>query len=310
MSKQSFLYRTFILLVTLLGGILATFFLYYLLLLVQTGFQADLVSQRMATMNSDPGLMRLFQALQSVCIFIVPPFIVSRFLQTKPSDFLSLKRPPFPSILVGILSIPVMIPIINALVLWNQGLHLPVFMHDIEAWMRASEDSASAVTEQLLSGTRVQDLIINLVLVALMAGLGEELLFRGLLQRMVGEALTRKKTTALPVSDKAVHLSIWLVAFLFSAIHLQFYGFFPRLLLGAWFGYLLWWTGSIWVPVCAHVMNNALSTLVVFGENKGLLNTDPDLWGTGETWWLCLVSALFLFGFGLWFRFRSGRRGH
>jgi membrane protease YdiL (CAAX protease family) len=103
-----------------------------------------------------------------------------------------------------------------------------------------------------------------------------------------------------------MHVTIWTVAVLFSAIHLQFFGFVPRLLLGAWFGYLLWWTGSIWVPVLAHFTNNALSTLATYSLNKGLLSENPDGIGLGETWWLCLISIFLLTGCA--YSLKAGKR--
>jgi membrane protease YdiL (CAAX protease family) len=107
----------------------------------------------------------------------------------------------------------------------------------------------------MLAGTSWKDLVASLFIVALVAGTGEEFFFRGLLQRILITGWTKQpENGSLASCPKGViHAVIWIVAFLFSAIHLQFFGFFPRLLLGAWFGYLLWWTGSIWVPVAAHV---------------------------------------------------------
>ncbi|HMR19324.1 MAG TPA: CPBP family intramembrane metalloprotease, partial [Sphingobacterium sp.] len=64
------------------------------------------------------------------------------------------------------------------------------------------------------------------------------------------------------------HLAIWITAVVFSAIHFQFYGFFPRLLLGAFFGYMMAWTQNIWVPVVAHFINNASVTLLAFYFTK------------------------------------------
>jgi len=91
-------------------------------------------------------------------------------------------------------------------------------------------------------------------------------------------------------------VSIWTIAIVFSAIHMQFFGFFPRMIIGAWFGYLLWWTGSIWVPVLAHFTNNAISTVTVFEQNRGVLTDNPDRWGMDSTWWLSLISFVLIVG--------------
>jgi len=195
---------------------------------------------------------------------------------------------------MGMLSIVLMMPLLNAVVVWNAGLHLPASLHSIESWMRASEDSAQVVTDRLLAGTSVLDLGLNLLIIAVLAGVGEELFFRGLLLRIITDVSKSKRDFVL--KPWVMHVSIWTIAILFSVIHMQFFGFFPRLLIGAWFGYLLWWTGSIWVPVLAHFLNNALSTLMIFGQHKGVMTDAPDRWGLDQTWWLSILSALMVAG--------------
>ena len=61
-----------------------------------------------------------------------------------------------------------------------------------------------------------------------------------------------------------IHLSIWASAIIFSAIHFQFYGFIPRLLLGALFGYLYYWSGNLLIPMFAHFVNNAFGVIMIY----------------------------------------------
>jgi uncharacterized protein len=296
-TETSFFSRILWLLMFLMAGIMVTYLLFFACVAVLTAFNLAQLGNELARMGSNVVLMRLMQTIQSFCIFIVPPFLLCRQFKVKSSDFLQLGKPDLTSALLGIISIPVLIPLINGLVVWNGGLHLPESMQGMENWMRVHEDSAEKVTKIMLQGTTVLDLIINLVLIAGLAGLGEELFFRGLLQRIFIDGIKpRSENSPWNIPDWVVHVSIWMVAFLFSAIHLQFFGFFPRLLLGAWFGYLLWWTGSIWVPVLAHFTNNAISTLVAYTQNNGSLTENPDRLGLDQTWWLSVVSVLLLAG--------------
>lgn len=224
----------------------------------------------------------------SVC---AATFFLALLNKERPLSFLSLYRPQGGALLLGILSIVAAIPLINVLVSWNEGLHLPAGLENLEAWMRQSEAAATALTEKMLSGTTWLDLTLSLLIVAVLAGFGEELFFRGLLQQWLGRLMGQKHVATTGETPAWVkHVSIWVVAFVFSAIHLQFFGFFPRLLLGAWFGYLLWWSGSVWVPVAAHITNNALSALFLFAENKGWLTGDPDNLGLEASWWLSPLS--------------------
>ena len=121
-----------------------------------------------------------------------------------------------------------------------------------------------------------------MLIIALIPAFGEELLFRGLIQK------------GLFKSWGNIHLAIWLSAFLFSALHLQFLGFIPRFLIGGLLGYLFFWSGSIWLPILAHFVNNATAVLLSFMINKGVINKELEEIGTqaeqGPMLFICLLS--------------------
>lgn len=126
--------------------------------------------------------------------------------------------------------------------------------------MQAQEALAKQLTDQLLASDRIDILLANLLVVAVIAALTEELFFRGALQRILGKALSNP------------HAIIWTAAALFSAFHMQFYGFLPRMILGAYFGYLLLWSRSIWLPVFAHFINNATAVVVLSNSRLKEIN--------------------------------------
>ncbi|WP_297903057.1 CPBP family intramembrane glutamic endopeptidase [uncultured Parabacteroides sp.] len=146
-------------------------------------------------------------------------------------------------------------PTINLLGLLNKQMELPAFMSPIEEWMQAQENLAEQLTVRLLSSDNIGVILANLIVIAVTAGITEEFLFRGALQRVIG------KWSSNP------HTIIWVAAILFSAFHLQFYGFLPRMILGAYFGYLLYWSKSIWIPVFAHFINNAFA-VIAMSDNR------------------------------------------
>ncbi len=268
--------------IVLLAGMALGFVLLYLLaipllmLLHSCDWQTALFY-----MSSVSGL-RMVQSLQAVFVFVMPVFLMLRIFKTDASTYLSLKKTSVRHFCWALLSVFLMTPCMNAVVSWNESLHLPESMAGIEAWMRLQEAAAAAVTDKLLADTSLGGLLLNLIVMALLTGFAEELFFRGAIQRMLqGE------------SDKTPHVAIWVTAFLFSAIHLQFYGFFPRMLMGLWLGYLLVWSGSIWVPMAAHALNNAL---VVLGEYAVSRQWIPENFGenigTGPGWWLAVLSVL------------------
>ena len=103
----------------------------------------------------------------------------------------------------------------------------------IEKWMKDAEESAAEITKAFLDVKTIPGLVFNVFMIAFLPAVGEELLFRGIIQRIFTDM------------TKSHHWGIWISAILFSAMHFQFYGFVPRVLLGALFGYLLVWSGSI-----------------------------------------------------------------
>jgi membrane protease YdiL (CAAX protease family) len=116
-------------------------------------------------------------------------------------------------------------------------------------------------------------------MIAVLPAVGEELLFRGVIQKLFSK-ITRSH-----------HWGIWISAILFSALHLQFYGFIPRLLLGAMFGYLLVWSGSLWLPILAHFINNAAAVTALFMIDHGYLNPSIEEFGAGvDDWHIGLFS--------------------
>lgn len=234
----------------------------------------------MQLMTSVSGL-RLVQTLQAVLVFVLPVFLMLRLFKTDAADFLHLRKPSRKHLIWAVLSIILMMPFMNLIVAWNESLHLPESMAALETWLRQQEDAALQVTQKLTSDISLLGLILNLLIMALLTGFAEEVLFRGGIQGM----MTR--------TDKVPHVAIWLTAFLFSAIHMQFYGFIPRMLIGAWLGYLLVWSGSLWVPVAAHAMNNALVVLSEFAVAKAWLPEHfAENIGTGSAWGWAIPSAV------------------
>jgi hypothetical protein len=232
------------------------------------------------------GYLKFFQILQSIGMFILPPFVLAYALSDQPFDFLQLRRKPT-GILLGLVGALILVggPLIEWTSLLNQQLVLPSWMSSVESWMRASEDQANQLTEAFLTTRSFGGLMGNLFIVAVLPAIGEELLFRGLLQKLI------KKMTG------NAHSAIWITAVLFSALHLQFFGFLPRMLLGVLFGYLLEWTGTLWLPILAHFVNNAAGVIIFYFTGKGLEPEQPDaaLFNNSLFFWAIVSGAVIWF---------------
>lgn len=199
-------------------------------------------------------------ALQQILAFAVPAVACAWLFYKRPWQGLSLDRVPELRWIAAIVVVYVVsLPAMNYLVWLNEQMHLPGALSAVEVWMRQAEQNAKDVTNLILNAHSITDFLTALVVVGLLAGVGEEFLFRGGLLNFVR-------------SSWGMHASVWFVAFVFSAIHFQFYGFFPRLLLGAWLGYLLVWTGSLWIPIFAHVLNNSMVVLATYLSNNRVID--------------------------------------
>ncbi len=217
-------------------------------------------------------ILKFYQAIYSTGMFIIPPFIVAYFVNTKVSTYLLLdQKSHLSQYVLASLTIIVALPAINLLAEINSHLQLPEFLSGVEEWMRNSENQAEFVTKKFLQMDTPFDLLVNLILIAVIPALGEELLFRGVIQRIFSNM------------TKNVHWGIIITAFLFAALHMQFFGLLPRMAMGILFGYLLIWTKSLWVPILAHLINNGMAVCMSYYINKGKLPENLEKFGGNET---------------------------
>lgn len=199
--------------------------------------------------------LRILVLIQNSALFVLSSFLMAYWLWNEPFRVVfGLRIPHLSIIILGCLAILISSPMIDALNTFNQGLHLPESMRTIEQWMVDSEKEAEELTNRMLAISSWSELLMNLLVIAVLAGVGEELLFRGVLQRI----FTRWSNNG--------HVGVWLAAIIFSAIHLQFFGFLPRVVLGALLGYLYLWSRNLWVPIIAHTLNNSM--VIFFTPNE------------------------------------------
>ena len=230
------------------------------------------------------GLLTLL-TVQDLLAFIVPAIVAMAIFYRRPFHAMGLDRAPgWLSLVVIILFYIASLPAMNWLVSFNEAMSLPSWMGGLESWMREAEDAAAEATQRILDINSVGMLAASVFVVGFMAGLSEEMLFRGAMLRTMQD------------SRLGTHAVVWIVAILFSAFHMQFYGFIPRMVLGLWLGYLFVWTRNLWVPIIAHTLNN--STVVVFSylTNKGLVPEgfadNIGIPAEGALPWLAIVSFI------------------
>lgn len=218
--------------------------------------------------------------LQDIFLFILPVLLTVALVAVNPFRFLNFSgKLSMRNLLLTLGIVIVAIPAMNRLVAWNEGISLPESFSGLENLLRNSEDAAKASVQSLMGGSSVGDLIISILIMGCLTGFAEELFFRGGLQTLLVRLLRNP------------HVAVWSAAFIFSAVHLQFYGFVPRLFMGAFFGYLMWYGRSIWLPMAAHALNNSLVVLNNWLLQRGVTTVNADSIGVGDSA-LSYVSVL------------------
>ena len=238
--------------------VLIIFSAFVLVNLVISGYyilSGGISSSGMENLLEDRVLMLSLNSL-SIMIFISPYFYVKKL-----SNY-SIKIFPINStpIILVLLSTFLFMILNSGVIEWNKSINFPEFMNSFETWAFNKEKELEKITMFLVSFENNWEFLFGILSIALIPGICEEYLFRGVLQKN------------FYLISKNIHIAVWLSALFFSALHLQFYGFFPRMLLGVLFGYIYYWSGNILYPMIAHIFNNFFSLTIFYFSQKGLLN--------------------------------------
>ena len=206
------------------------------------------------------------QGISSIFAFLIGPIIyISRFERGGSGHYFKLASPLWPAILLTLFISQSFMFVNTPFIEWNLNLDFPDFMNSFEEFARSQEEYLREITDYVTNFDSISGLLLGLLVIAVIPGVGEELLFRGLIQRKI----TR-------LFNNNAHVGIWVAALLFGLFHFQFYGVVPRMLLGALFGYLYWWSGSLSLAVIAHFFNNGFTLIMVYLYQKGMIDFDME----------------------------------
>jgi len=203
----------------------------------------------------------IIQGITALVGFIIVPLLYLRYFEARKFASLHERKTSFMPILLALAVVLVVMPFMSAIIQWNANLQLPGFLSDFEQMAKAKEEQLAELTAFLTNMKTSGEFFFTLIIIAILPGIGEEVVFRGIIQ---------KKFTYL----MNPHVAIWLTGFLFSAFHLQFYGLIPRMLLGVLFGYLYYWSGNLWLPILAHFLNNGFTLLMIYLFKIGVVSFD------------------------------------
>ena len=205
----------------------------------------------------------IIQSISAFGTFLVPALLFSYCATNRWFSYNKAHQVAPPQLVGYVLILSLfLLPVVACLGYFNEQLRLPEFMQTLEAMMQKMEEASKIFTQTLTANSNIPILLLNIIIMALFPALFEEFLFRGTLQPFFTKWFANK------------HVAIILTAFIFSAIHFQFYGIIPRFLLGIYLGYLLVWGKSLWLPIIAHFMHNATSLIFDYGARKRGINLE------------------------------------
>lgn len=269
---------------TALAGLILFMLLATVLVIPLFGIEvfSDFITSSLHFNESNVHILKYFQLAQSLGLFVIPSIVLAYLFGPNLLQYLRLHLvPEKANMLLVFFIVLISLPFINMVGQWNANMSLPQWLSSIEEWMKASEESAAVLTELFVSTQSIGGLLFNIFLIGVIPAIGEEFLFRGVIQRILHDWTKNK------------HWAVWITAILFSALHFQFYGFIPRAILGAMFGYMFIWTGNLWLPVIAHFVNNTAAVLAYFFFKNEIMSMDPDAIGTKGT--VGIMTALLSF---------------
>lgn len=218
---------------------------------------------------SELGKLRFAQISGQISGFLIPPLFYAALVKEKPLDSLGFKKMPVWALL-GIVAMFTVLPFNSLLTEWNEGFTLPESMAGIEELLRTTEELAERVMTQLVSVDTIGGLIINILMIGALAAVSEELLFRSVIQPF-----------SIKVCKNAF-AGIAVTAVLFSAVHFEFYGFIPRIVLGFMLGYMYHVSGSIWTSMLMHFVNNATIVVLYYLSFNDIVEMDVEKFGSSE----------------------------
>lgn len=210
--------------------------------------------------------LRIMMFAQDTGLFILPGSLILILMrQPGRSNQSVVKLVHFTDVILVVILGFCLFPITSFTGQINSEMHFPDWLSGIEKWMISEEDKAGNIINSLILSPAPGVLMLNIFLIAILPAIGEEIIFRGVFQRIFCNLF------------RSDNIAIWFTAFLFSALHFQFFGFLPRLILGLVFGYLYLWSGTLWLPVISHFVNNVVPVIAAFVQGAEKFNTPVNL---------------------------------
>ena len=231
--------------------------------------------------------LRFMQISSQIFTFVLPPIVYALLIKENPFKSLGFNKTTITWLFLGVAMMYAILPLNSVFAEWNANIKFPDSMTDFERFLQDMQERATEIMERFVNVTSIGGLILNLFMIAGLAALGEELLFRSIIQ------------TSLIKICKNAHIGIIIASAIFSIIHMEFYGLLPRFVLGMLLGYMYYYSRSIWIPIAMHFANNGTIVFLYYLNNIGTINIDVESFGKTNIFVLILsiIAMIALFWF-------------
>lgn len=197
--------------------------------------------------------------------FLVPALLTGYvFFRKKWAKEVGIRdAPPISKLVLGVLLTVMAFPLAQVAFTANRWVVEKI------SWLQslvASESASENLMEGLLVMPSPWEMIFSLVVMAVIPAIGEEMVFRGILQKQM------QRITANP------YTGILVTALIFSLAHFQIQRFFAIFLLGVVLGLVFYWTKNLWVPIAGHFVFNGTQVVAAYFSQEDLdkLNAGED----------------------------------
>ena len=238
--------------------------------------------------------LRFMQISSQIFTFVLPPILYAMLVKERPFKSLGFSKSTILWLILGVAMMYTILPLNSIFTEWNANIKFPESLASLEKLMQDLQENATEIMMRFINVDTIGGLILNLFMIAGLAALGEELLFRSVIQ------------TSLIRICKNAHIGIFIASAIFSLFHMEFYGLLPRLVLGLLMGYMYYYSRSIWIPMAMHFANNGTIVFLYYLNNIGAINIDVESFG--ETNIFVLILSIIAMVALFWFTIKLNKK--
>ncbi len=228
--------------------------------------------------NHSVGFEIVLQGLGQILFMLIPALLIMRYSPLKTQGLMrsggEVTALQWVLGLIGIFGIQ----IFDAGFIAVQERLTPSFMMPVYQQLRAWSDMVEQFYRTSFAGTTAWEAVRALIIGAVVPAFAEEVLFRGVLQRSLEEVYPLRR-------------AVIVTAILFGILHFNPLSVVPLILIGAYLGFLAYYTQSLALPIVAHFLSNAIAIVALYAPSQGV-EMSPYGISLGRGLLLLLLGAL------------------